>query len=308
VGSGVLKFEDFRKFIEANPYLKIIELSNFGEIFLNPELLNIVKLGHEKGIKLRMGNGVNFNHVSDEMLEAIVTCGVEVLSCSIDGASQETYQQYRVRGNFDRVIGHVKKLNRFKELYSSPTPHLIWQFIVFGHNEHEIPLAKQMARELGMELIFKLNWDESYSPMRNTDWVLKETNLPAASREEYFKQKGEDYKQDICHQLWLEPQINWNGKNLGCCRNYWGDFGGNAFRDGLLATWNNAKMRYAREMLTGQKPPRADIPCSTCSIYQKMRSRKKWLVPEKTPDHLLVKRDGAFFLKKIWGRLARQHP
>lgn len=31
----------------------------------------------------------------------------------------------------------------------------------------------------------------------------------------------------------MNPQINWDGKLLGCCLNFWGDFGGNAFEQGL---------------------------------------------------------------------------
>jgi hypothetical protein len=70
-----------------------------------------------------------------------------------------------------------------------------------------------------------------------------------------------------CLQLWNLPQINWDGKMLGCCRNYWGDFGGNAFRDGLTAAVMSEKMTYARQMLMGEKPPREDIPCTTCDLY-----------------------------------------
>ncbi len=31
-------------------------------------------------------------------------------------------------------------------------------------------------------------------------------------------------------------------KVLGCCRNFWGDFGGNAFTDGLVSSLNNEKI------------------------------------------------------------------
>ena len=67
----------------------------------------------------------------------------------------------------------------------------------------------------------------------------------------------------LCHGLWDLPQVNWDGKMLGCCVNYWGDFGGNVFRDGLLATINGDKMRYARDMLLGHRSARDDIPCAT---------------------------------------------
>ncbi len=64
---------------------------------------------------------------------------------------------------------------------------------------------------------------------------------------------------------------------LGCCRNFWGDFGANAFKEGLLPAVNSEKMQYARGMLTGSKPEREDIPCTTCEIYLDMKAKQHWL-------------------------------
>jgi len=33
----------------------------------------------------------------------------------------------------------------------------------------------------------------------------------------------------ICHQLWHAPVLNWDGRVMGCCRNFWSDFGGKRF-------------------------------------------------------------------------------
>lgn len=287
VGSGVLKLADFERFIDSNPSVRKIELSNYGEVFLNPDLLSILRLAHQNGITVNISNGANLNHVSDEVLEALVLYRVENMTCSIDGASQETYAQYRVRGNFDRVIENVRKLNNYKAAHRTPFPRLKWQFIVFGHNEHEIPRVKELARELDMEMFFKLTWDSSFSPLRNVEWIKSQTGLTVASREEYAEKNGADYKSEICRQLWNEPQINWDGKNLGCGRNFWGDFGGNAFMDGLLAVLNHPKIRYARQMLQGARPPREDIPCTTCDIYQGMRARGQWVEPDAPVDNVL---------------------
>jgi MoaA/NifB/PqqE/SkfB family radical SAM enzyme len=275
VGTGVLKLSDFKSLLEANPVVRSVELSNYGEVFLNPELLDILRLADMKGVALSIHNGANLNHLTDEVAEGLVKYRIQEINCSIDGASQETYVQYRKGGNYDRVIENIKRINRFKQSYGSELPRLNWQFIVFGHNEHEIPRAKEMARELGMSIAFKLNWDAKFSPIRNPDRVREQAGLTETSREEHKARRGYDYTQGICTQLWDRPQINWDGKNLGCCRNFWGDFGGNAFTDGLVATVNHEKMKYARAMLMGRKPPRVDIPCSTCGIYQGMGTRGK---------------------------------
>src|SRR5260370_31712376 len=86
--------------------------------------------------------------------------------------------------------------------------------------------------------------------------------------------------QRICNQLWDMPQVNWDSKVLGCCRNFWGDFGGNAFADGLIPSLNTEKITYARKMLRGQAAARHDIPCTTCEIYLDMRANDRWLERE----------------------------
>ena len=208
-----------------------------------------------------------------------VGSGIRVanVTCAIDGASQETYKRYRVRGNYDRVIDNIRRVNHFKRTLGSELPHLSWQFIAIGHNQHEIPLARALAEELGMRLFYvKLSWDTDFSPLVDEDAVRAATEFGVASRTEYLEKHGSDYLGTMCMQLWKHPQINWDGKVLGCCRNFWGDFGGNAFRDGLIESLNHEKMLYAREMLEGKKPARPDIPCTTCELYTRRADVKQW--------------------------------
>jgi len=275
VGSGFLSLRNFQKLLDENPWLQEIELSNYGEIFLNSELLNIIKLAYERDVALKADNGVNLNHVKEGVLEGLVKYKFRSMTCSIDGACDETYNVYRVKGDFKTVIENVRKINFFKQKHQSEYPRLTWQFVVFGHNEHEIPAARKLAGELGMNFYSKLSWDAQFSPVRDQEFVRKEVG--AASREEFRSKYNVDYMQGICHQLWEQPQINWDGKVLGCCRNFWGDFGGNAFKDGLFDSLNNEKIEYARQMLLGKKKARDDIPCTTCDIYLGMKAKGKWL-------------------------------
>jgi MoaA/NifB/PqqE/SkfB family radical SAM enzyme len=62
VGSGFLKFEDFQRLLDLNPNLERIEISNYGEVFLNPHLLKILEYADRKGVSITMENGVNLNH------------------------------------------------------------------------------------------------------------------------------------------------------------------------------------------------------------------------------------------------------
>ena len=63
----------------------------------------------------------------------------------LDGASQETANIYRINTNFEEVLSVMK-------LGVSMGRSIIWQFIPFKHNEHEIEQAKQLARDNGITL------------------------------------------------------------------------------------------------------------------------------------------------------------
>lgn len=277
IGSGFLEFDNFRKLLDSAPSLKQVEISNYGEAFLNPHLLRILEYAHQKHVAISIANGANLNHVRADVLEGLVKYGVLALNCSIDGATPESYRRYRVRGNFDAVIRNIEAINSFKRRYQSELSHLIWQFVVFGHNEHEIPMAREMAEKLDMEFRPKLTWDAKFSPIRDEAFVRQQTGWQSVTREEYEREHGEKFGTAICQQMWDAPQTNWDGKVLGCCRNFWGEFGGNAFADGVMPSINSEKMNYARDMLGGRKPARADIPCSTCEIYLAMRERSKFI-------------------------------
>ncbi len=280
IGTGYLKFKDFKKLVDQNWWLKYIELSNWGEIFLNPELLDILKYAHEKKISLAAGNGANLNNVREEVLEGLVKYGFRQITCSIDGASEETYQVYRVNGHFNAVMENIKRINSFKDKYQSKYPKLTWQFVVFGHNEHELPIARKMAEELDMGFRSKLSWDERFSPVRDEGFVRKESGLGVASSDEFLEKNGTKYLQkECCQGLWDLPQINFDGKVLGCCVNYWGDFG-NAFESGLVEALNGEKMKYAKKMLMGKAEARADIPCSVCHNYLDMKKSKAWITAQ----------------------------
>ena len=276
IGYGYLKINDFQKLVDENPWIREIELSNYGEMFLNPDLLDILECAYIKKIILTAHNGVNLNTADENILEALVKYNFKAVTCSIDGASNETYRVYRVGGDFDKVIQNIEKINHYKRKYSSKIPLLNWQFVIFGHNEHEIPVARKMAENLNMTFSLKLSWDDSFSPIQDKDFVKKHGGLDIVSRTEYYQKRGLDYMRGACAQLWESPQINWDGKLLGCCHNWWGSFG-DAFESELTNALNNEKMKYAREMLLGKKPAREDIPCATCPMYKRMKADNKWL-------------------------------
>lgn len=273
IGWNYIKFKDFKKFVDDNPKIKHIELSNWGEIFLNPELKDIIKHAYQKNIILSAVNGVNLNTITEETIKCLVKYKFRHLLVSIDGASNETYRIYRQGGNFNTVIDNVKKINYYKKKFNCKYPKLSWQFVIFGHNVHELPIAEKMAKELNMKFLPKLNHTSSYSPVKNRKLVMKYSDNGITTREE-FKQIYKRNYLNPCGQLWLSPQINWDGKLLGCCINMKSDFG-NVFEKSLQECLKSEKYVYAKNMLLGKVKPRKDIPCYNCKFYDNPEGTKK---------------------------------
>lgn len=270
LGKGYLSVDNFAKFLELNDTVRQIELSNWGEPFLNKDFLSILKIADNNSITLNIDNGANLNYVHENVLEGIVKYKLNRLTCSIDGASNEVYAKYRKGGNLSNVLKNIKKINKLKEYYNTSFPHLTWQFIVFGHNQHETDLAQQLAYELNMDFKLRLNWKIDYSPAHKTE------KLPVVSREQYYNQNMRNYKRDICKQLWIKPQINWDGKILGCCNNYWKPFEGNAFEKDLLTLLNLPEIAYSRAMLLRNAPPKSTNPCVNCKKYLDLKRDNSW--------------------------------
>ncbi|MBR6163831.1 radical SAM protein [bacterium] len=285
---GYLKFQDFKNLVDNYDFDEI-ELSANGEIFLNPELGDIIKYAYEKGIGLTAFNGVNLNTLTEEMAEILVKYQFRLLWVSIDGATQEVYQIYRRGGDFNKVLDNIRMIQKYKEKYNSEFPEIVYKFIIFGHNEHETVKAKEIADSLGIKILYELNAFPEYSPWRDYEWIKKTTGFDIsamkqdenASQDILLKTSGENdnsayqkvLKDSFCGVLFHRPQIDWNGNLLGCCINY-GDmnFGVNVFKEGLLNALNNPNVLYGKQMVTDlSTPPKEECVCSKCAIYNGIR-------------------------------------
>ncbi len=218
---------------------------------------------------------MNLNAVSEDILESLVKYKFRVILVSIDGANNNTYSIYRRGGNFDNVIKNIEIINYYKIKYGTEFPKLIWQFIVFGHNERELPLAREMAKKLNMRFLPMFNWYQTYSPVKDREFVAKEVGY--ASYDE-CEEKSRTLYIFPCHQLWLAPQISPDGELLGCCSNKHTDSFGNVFKIGLRNCLKSEKFIYSRKMLISKKHHRKDIKCFYCGIYKKIQTREVNLI------------------------------
>lgn len=142
------RFQTFAR--RYGPYATHIQFCNYGEPLLNPGTPALVRLARTYMLDTVLSTNLSMGRLD---AEAYVECGLDFMVLSIDGATQPVYERYRRNGKIDVVYQNIRKLVEAKRKLRSRTPVLRWQFLAFEHNEHEIPSAIKMARELGVDYI-----------------------------------------------------------------------------------------------------------------------------------------------------------
>ena len=240
-----------------------------GLAFIDVYNLRPEHISEDSNGNLYCGNGTNFNNVSEEALEALVKYRVEYLNISIDGATQETYSIYRVGGNLCNVLQNIERLNNYKERYNSEYPKLSWQFVIFGHNEQDLPKVKELCLKYNMAFNPKLNYSQ-FSPVKDKEFVRRESGLGVADRDEYRLKHNHEYKAP-CYHCFSSPQINWNGDILGCSVNKWRSLGN--VKDGSLTQWTESEgFKALVELLFEGRDTSIDLPCKHCPNLVKVLS------------------------------------
>jgi radical SAM protein with 4Fe4S-binding SPASM domain len=149
---AILDFEDYKRLLDdLGPTLLHMDFMNWGEPLLNRRIFDMIAYAKRFDVDTKMDT--NFNEFSEEMAEKMVLSGLDCVSLSIDGLTQETYAKYRVRGDYEKVIRHLKMLVAAKRRLGRSNPYIVWQFLVFKHNEHEAERVRQVGKELGVDVV-----------------------------------------------------------------------------------------------------------------------------------------------------------
>jgi MoaA/NifB/PqqE/SkfB family radical SAM enzyme len=103
---GKMTFDTFKMVLDKIPSLRLVILFNWGEPLLHHEIFNIIKESVSRNIYTITHTNFSLKQKA-EFFEKLVLSGLHQLVISADGASKETYEKYRVKGNFNWVIDNI---------------------------------------------------------------------------------------------------------------------------------------------------------------------------------------------------------
>ena len=261
--TGMLENDFFRRTID-DIHRELLYLIFYfqGEPYLNPSFLEMVRYASGKGIYT--ATSTNAHYLSSEMARKTVESGLDRLIVSIDGTTQETYQQYRVGGRLDKVVAGAREVVEWKKRLGSRTPFVIFQFLVVRPNEHQIDEVRRLGREVGVDAVW-LKTAQVYDYATDPNGLIP--NNERYSRYRNRRDGSRVPKNKLlnhCWKLWHANVITWDGLVVPCCfdkdaQHRLGSLKDRSFRE----VWRNGEYtRFRSELMKGRK--NIDI-CSNCS-------------------------------------------
>ena len=162
--AGMLDFDLFAKVIdEAGPSLERIDFFNYGEAFLHKRAVEMCEYIKAKFPHIYLYTSTNGLAFTDEKVRQLARSGIDEVTFSIDGSSQENYVKYRQRGNFDKAIANMRALLDERASSARHTPWVNWRYILFKWNDsdEEMGRARQLAADYGVD---RLCWEITDHP------------------------------------------------------------------------------------------------------------------------------------------------
>ena len=276
----IMKFDLFKKVIdEIGEYIIFVNFTNWGEPLLNKNLYRMItyckKVKHIPLVRFDTNLTVK---LTDNEWEKLLTSGLDVLTASIDGLTQEVYEKYRRGGDINIVLNNLEKLISKKKQLKLSNPFIIWQFLVFKHNMFQIPEVIKFAKEIGVDAIKIASARVStgidiFTPLK-VSFELSKDYLPEPGS--YWSLYSKDLKKKSfkknCDWLWKRIVINPDGSVSPCCAYYPQRYDFGTIRDKTIKElYNSSKYKkarlcvknkaYAQELLRNE-----DFVCAKCIL------------------------------------------
>ncbi len=246
-----------KKLIEWSLYQKIVDelapaLSNLilyfqGEPLLYPQILEMLRYAHQKRIYTM--TSTNGQLITNEMARDLVSSGLDRIIVSMDGVTQDVYEQYRRGGSLQKVIDAIVALSSWKSTLKRSTPHIETQFIVMRHNEYQVAAFRNMAKNIGA--------DSTRLKTAQIDWPNIEKWIPLQSKfARYRKNKKGEWKmkrrlKNRCWRQWSSAVIASNGDVLPCCFDKNGEHAfGNLKQASFHEIWHGDKATTFRKAIS----------------------------------------------------------
>lgn len=258
-----------------------IAFVGFGEPFVNPWLLDMVRYAVKKKILTRISSNATLLTLS--RCEEILRSGLHQIWFSIDSPDAANFEKIRVGAEFKETIGGIKEFMRLREKFNSKIAVTI-NFTIIKENVHEVAAMVQFchdelkatptfARGYGYDIEAQKQRALQNSPETQA-YLQKALDLARELKQEAVIQNLQTIIYDLknpldgkgpCYFPYYTVAVSWDGRVSPCCLFYDYQMNLGRLKDKKFdEVWNGAGYQNFRMKLKRSRP---DINiCNTCSL------------------------------------------
>lgn len=209
---GLMDFDRFRAIVdEVHRDVFYLQLFFQGEPFINNRLVDMIAYAHAKRMYVAISSNAHF--LRREVIDALLAAGLDRLIISLDGLTQEVYEEYRVGGSLAKVHEALAHFDAARRVHPSRT-ELILQFLVTRRNEEQIPALRALARTHKAGVALKTM--QVYS-IESAERFLPRDERYRRYRIENGVLHPKSALRNRCVRLWERGVITWDGVVVPCC-------------------------------------------------------------------------------------------
>jgi sulfatase maturation enzyme AslB (radical SAM superfamily) len=240
---GVMSMELFQKIVDECAALGIthVRVHNYGEPFLDKQLVEKVRYAKQKGIA-EVGMISNGSLITPDLAAGMIDAGLDAINISVDAAGKDVFERTRVHLDFDAVTTNIRTLARLRRERGRTHPKLILSFVRQGNSEDEAAFIRE--------------WSAIADKIHITDLHNWAGALHTSSDVRF-----------PCYRLWLTFTVLWDGRVSLCCADFDGRHILGDLRTSTIARiWNSPAYRAVRRQHLDSGGPEI---CRSCDLPKK---------------------------------------
>ncbi len=115
-----------------------------------------------------------------------------------------------------KIIEGARNIVKWKKELKSSTPHVIFQFLVVKHNQHQIQELKQLAKEIGVDEV-GLKTAQVYEYEEGNELIPDIDKYSRYKKTSEGKWEVKHSLDNHCWKMWHSCVVTWDGKVVPCC-------------------------------------------------------------------------------------------
>jgi radical SAM protein with 4Fe4S-binding SPASM domain len=113
-------------------------------------------------------------------------------------------------------LAGAQNIIKWKKELKSGTPYVVFQFVAFRSNEHQVSDIKKMGNEMGADIV-RIKTAQIYDFENSQHMIPQNGSLSRYKKNASGSWEIKNALLDQCWRMWQACVITWDGKIVPCC-------------------------------------------------------------------------------------------